>query len=841
MDEKLYRYSKLNLNLDEYGEVKAQQRITRRDRHISLFWWEKFAVISYFFQIHALIWLAALHWRFDNTWMRVSRYTLLFNLDFATFGWHTGSPYDMTAQSIFISLLPSIVLVSFYLINKYAYTDQWEPSLYEERHWISHLVFERVSHLIFDFLYIPTALVCVRVARCWSCSCDSTYAADPAGACCQSSASQVTLTLFTVIFNWPFLLIYPFYLFRITVPLVVFGSKAAHEQYIKSREVEYVMGINILYEVTHFYLIASYTRRFALSRAGRCILKCLMVLMFAFIQTRTALATGLLCVLFVGPAAYTMIYRQFRCLSTNILRGILDIGPSITLVVGFFVATGAKSSFFEGNGLFSLLMTINIGVMCLALALIIYLLFIRPNHAVWPITMTHVHEISLANPDLLTSVNIAKRLLEDARIAPKDFFPRHLVKEAINIIRTTIAQLREQQSINKQEKDEAFRKEQMWRVLQLPKPRTKEVEREALMQRGRQAAILLERMLMDLVEDLALLYQQLQLHARDRNKDEQERAHNERLQESLSGFGESLERRHFDRLLMKREKCQLIDRLMVLGGLLGDDFLHGTREEWKPPSAAEPRGSISGRVGGASSEAMSTTVPSSVSFSRSMSVNVMGIQSPPPLMSLSVSTPFSNSSSSGVFVSASGSALSSSAVSSSSVGLMSPSSPSTGPLTAEFMAPPTLSLAIPTTPGSHASTTMASSPFLPSTFASPDTISRQPPLTMSLRLSISDSEQQQQQQSSGSTLSSPLSLSSASSTSSTAFSSTLPPISPQRSLAFSSPLATSSSSLFSSPLPSSPSNLLARRRERRRSGGGAIAETETTPLVVGSIKERDDE
>lgn len=48
----------------------------------------------------------------------------------------------------------------------------------------------------------------------------------------------------------------------------------------------------------------------------------------------------------------------------------------------------------------------------------------------------------------------------------------------------------------------------------------------------------------------------------------------ERMQDALSGLRETLTRKSDDRILMKPEKKQLLQKLLVIRGLLGEQFVY---------------------------------------------------------------------------------------------------------------------------------------------------------------------------------------------------------------------------------------------------------------------------
>jgi len=63
----------------------------------------------------------------------------------------------------------------------------------------------------------------------------------------------------------PFLVIIPWFLHRIIVQHTVFNQPPLHEKHVRSREIEYMIGVSDLYEQDRTFVFASYRRYFVYS------------------------------------------------------------------------------------------------------------------------------------------------------------------------------------------------------------------------------------------------------------------------------------------------------------------------------------------------------------------------------------------------------------------------------------------------------------------------------------------------------------------------------------------------------------------------------------------------
>lgn len=103
-------------------------------------------------------------------------------------------------------------------------------------------------------------------------------------------------------------------------------------QYLQSRELEYIMGCNNLYEYTHVFYIASYKRFWATGRVVQLVQKLLLCcFLLALSQYNAGLTDAVLltqsvlflCIIMI-PICFNIFFRTYRCQSSNFLKAVLD-------------------------------------------------------------------------------------------------------------------------------------------------------------------------------------------------------------------------------------------------------------------------------------------------------------------------------------------------------------------------------------------------------------------------------------------------------------------------------------------------------------------------------------
>eukprot|EP01006_Ploeotia_vitrea_P033641 TRINITY_DN65595_c8_g3_i1.p1 TRINITY_DN65595_c8_g3~~TRINITY_DN65595_c8_g3_i1.p1 ORF type:complete len:727 (-),score=357.74 TRINITY_DN65595_c8_g3_i1:57-2195(-) len=514
------KYSRLNLNIDSYG-VRVQPRITIAKRTVSLYWAEKLWALVYFIQLSALLWIMSSAWPWPFRWLEWSRWCLLLVLDLPTYFSHASmSFYSNTAHTVLVLLVPAAIYGGYVFAVKYWYDAMQGPPPFMPR----RLVFEKTAVQLADFLYIPVILAGFRTITCD----DSKLVLIDSGISC-FSAPHFVLVIIAGCTALPFALLYPYVLYGYTKPLAVFQSVTMHEKYLQSREIEYLMGINNLYQVDRVYLVSSFRRYFVHYRAGICVQKFLLVAVVHVFGKHMIdlpeLQALLFTIIVAAPVVLNFFVRQYRAISTEYQRGVLAWALVIVSMIGIFSAGQVQNAFLVASTLSIILAMIYGTALVLFLVLVIYA-YCKKQH--WPITLADVDSILDRDMEMVTAINESKRMLDEAFDCPPEMMNKDDVRDQILII-------------------DRFRRS------------------------ARASGHVLEWTLQDLTEDLAMVLEQI------RNVS---MLPDEELEDALTDVGPRLRAKQFDRALLHPAKTRMLQKMLVMRQLLGDDFLHGNRVEW---------------------------------------------------------------------------------------------------------------------------------------------------------------------------------------------------------------------------------------------------------------------
>ena len=202
--EKVMPLSMLNVfgnRKDSIVDVQEEQlhtdaeRIRRRKarhgmekgRNVSWYWIEKLKLLVDAFQIYGLCWMMSQAWPWPTSWLRRSRFLLLFNLDIfsltprgASLG-HGSARYsiwgEMEGYWIYATVWASLPwIATFFYILKCLL---WKR--HTEEYYLSHREALRFRlFYLFQILYLPIA---IAVGRLWNCNADGTLSVDPVMIC----------------------------------------------------------------------------------------------------------------------------------------------------------------------------------------------------------------------------------------------------------------------------------------------------------------------------------------------------------------------------------------------------------------------------------------------------------------------------------------------------------------------------------------------------------------------------------------------------------------------------------------------------------------------------------
>jgi hypothetical protein len=338
----------------------------------------------------------------------------------------------------------------------------------------------------------------------------------------------------------------------------------------------------------------------------------------------------LILVVLSGPPVLNFVWRTYRCPSSNYLKAIFDGVIFFTAVMSVIEADihGFVSSFIDPHTFSGMMLLVNCvglgaaGLLCGYHALRARLAqLVAPRGTVvdlyWPVVDADLWALHKAVPELLSTLNAGKKLLDDARGSAEEFYPRARLLEAIQSMRTLLYEAkarREGKSTTQGGRsllDDRARQRQ--RASNRALTKAEEAELRRLLRLGEHKALALEWTLQDMVEDLALLYNTLAARAGagagggGAEKDSSSIAslaaatpvgqaapgsRVERMQHALDGFADSLAAKQLDQALMHPYKRDYLARMLTIKAICtaggNTNFVHAERPPWGQPVKPSP-------------------------------------------------------------------------------------------------------------------------------------------------------------------------------------------------------------------------------------------------------------
>jgi hypothetical protein len=340
----------------------------------------------------------------------------------------------------------------------------------------------------------------------------------------------------------------------------------------------------------------------------------------------------LILVVLSGPPVLNFVWRTYRCPSSNYLKAIFDGVLFFTAVMSVIEADihGFVSSFIDPHTFSGMMLLVNCvglgaaGLLCGYHALRARLAqLVAPHRGTvvdlyWPVVDADLWALHKAVPELLSTLNAGKKLLDDARGSAEEFYPRARLLEAIQSMRTLLYEAkarREGKSTTQGGRsllDDRARQRQ--RASNRALTKAEEAELRRLLRLGEHKALALEWTLQDMVEDLALLYNTLAARAGagaggGAQKDSSSSSiaslaaatpvgqavpgsRVERMQHALDGFADSLAAKQLDQALMHPYKRDYLARMLTIKAICtaggNTNFVHAERPPWGQPVKPSP-------------------------------------------------------------------------------------------------------------------------------------------------------------------------------------------------------------------------------------------------------------
>lgn len=160
-------------------------------------------------------------------------------------------------------------------------------------------------------------------------------------------------------------------------------SNMLNEEYIRKKEIEFVVNISEMWVTRHFYLFSSFKSDFfkMYHRVLFNLFQLILVVFHAVLPQGTA-KIGLIMALFAIFLGYIMLTRPYRCQYTNLLVFLLAATQLVNTFVLLLKISGLKSALFVDTYYYYVLILINGFGWFLVLAAILLALALKGK---WPV------------------------------------------------------------------------------------------------------------------------------------------------------------------------------------------------------------------------------------------------------------------------------------------------------------------------------------------------------------------------------------------------------------------------------------------------------------------------
>lgn len=161
-------------------------------------------------------------------------------------------------------------------------------------------------------------------------------------------------------------------------------SNMLNEEYIRKKEVEYVVGISEMWLTRYFFLFSSF-KSDIFKMYHRVIFntfQLLLVVVHAAMAGESPTKMGIILGLFTLYLAYVIGTRPYRCQFSNILMFIITSSLVVTCFVLMLKVSGLKSALFVDNYFYGLLILINGFGWFLVLAFLLLIVALKRR---WPL------------------------------------------------------------------------------------------------------------------------------------------------------------------------------------------------------------------------------------------------------------------------------------------------------------------------------------------------------------------------------------------------------------------------------------------------------------------------
>jgi hypothetical protein len=419
----------LNIEVDTRGRVKL-----RESKQVSLRRQESLCILADYLQLGGLLFVA---FPWPDGWSAGGgTFFALWNLELPHIITQAGAvaPFELAyIWGVLIAFVAVTLLTGGVIMAKGNVCKMRDVGAAKRRRRRRPTLERRLATCL-EFLYTPVALVLFRSLVC---SDKGTSIIAPEMVC--GGTLHIAHAAIVVLCALPIVLGLPMYLSRWAAKVTVYGKGDMHERYLQSREIEYLLGINTLYEESHFQIVGAYRRSFAFFKAVCCIQKILLTALVVLLSKehmpgyQKVQATLILVILCIPPCL-KLCLRQYRVRSLQHQRASLEWALVLCGVIGIFFAgeDRALSAFLTDSNVVLELWIFNLSG---ALGFVSFGLLAHFRKERWSIGTQDIEDLLVANERLVDTLNKAKALQIEAETTAPQFLPTHRILSTLAAVR----------------------------------------------------------------------------------------------------------------------------------------------------------------------------------------------------------------------------------------------------------------------------------------------------------------------------------------------------------------------------------------------------------------------
>jgi hypothetical protein len=404
-------------NLDAYNlMLDISEKPSRfRGLIVSMFWVEKLLIFLEGLQIYGLVY-AANYEEWPNSWKNIVNKSCVSVLagDFATlFREDFFDDHEKLSAYTGVYIFIVAVLLSAYFAATVL--------LYRSAGW--KLSLQMISYRLGHILYLPVALGVLPNSWCAEEDCWSTL------------STQVVIFITSVFVFAIYLLGLPIFSILHAGSHQVSNYSEDHEEWVRVKELEYVLQISPTWLVDRYYIFSSYRRTyFRVYHKGLYqIFVLALVLVHTFFGDQNDIKMLVFSLMLLCMALYCTVKPVYRCLSSSFLYMIIWWTLTANAFQGYMKAADYGGDELVDSNMTSILGAINLT----SLVIFIFLMFVYVLFKLkWPVNMDSVKQLAMSYRYLLVDLRNAQKMILKLRVMPSfQFVHEDALKEMMRLLR----------------------------------------------------------------------------------------------------------------------------------------------------------------------------------------------------------------------------------------------------------------------------------------------------------------------------------------------------------------------------------------------------------------------